>query len=445
MSSVHGLDFSIGTVTVLSTLLYKNLRSQNIRRMNQKNDERDAALKHFPRRLQLLATASSAFALPLMVRLSGVEYGHPMREFLLICLATLCGAAIGFVFFLPVGTFSGSGSLVRKVFAGATLGIVISILLFERLGLPPLAPITLCMLVMAASLGGIAAWCYSLSLDLLACRQGHRSMAWPLRLLFDSGYVSVGAWVAIFLASGIGYVLQEMAFSGGSARQLSRRSSATTKSKLLSIDSLEDINLRLGDRHIGALAKRSGTRSGAKRSETLPVGLEPVLPSSSAARTASSPSFDPHHISSLVAAEPKTIPADHRTASNQQTDSETPIRDTESTQRIADVAELLSVIKNSPQESRRQAILALDEIDPLSADAAAWRKPIAKAYKSIAFNSEDPECQPAGVRGMVRWGGKFSAKYLLKLRDSNPTVPVAEAIDEALADLAELDVDPGPS
>lgn len=379
------------------------------------------------RSMQVIATVTGAFALPLMVYLS-VGGGAPaLREFVLLCMATTIGAAIGFAFFLPAGSFSGNGSLLRKVCGGTAVGLVMGLVTFSRLQMPPLAPATIFGLGLFATLGAFGAWGLSLRDDLSQRRRRGEAMAWPVKVFFGRGLLSLGAWVAVWAAGCIAYIVFDI------TQVASGRKPARTVAPSVALNPARQVKFPLRIAAQNNLPGQHGaeeivTRLIDRRAKVL--GDVEVNRATSDRRLDAFPAADDvSDDANLVVDETALAPAPEPISQPPAAETDIPSYDT------ATVAELLTVIEDPTSTQRHAAVSALDRFDPNDLETRVHRKQIAKTYLALAVDTESSLTQVAGVRGMVRWGGNYSVPHLIQLLESNPDVSLAEVI---FAELSEL-------
>ena len=387
-----------------------------------------AKAKQTSRSIQVIATVTGAFSLPLMVSLSVGGQAPAWREIALLCLATTIGAAVGFAFFLPEGSLSRTASLFRKVGSGTAVGLVMGIVTLSRLQMPPLAPTTIFGLGLFAALGALGAWGLSLRDDLSDRRRRHEAVAWPVKVFFCNGLLSLAAWVSIWAAGCIAYILVDIthATSGrktagttASVASLNLESSARSHLGIAAQNQLpgqrhaEQLVTRLIDRSVDVLGNVEANRPTSGRQIDASIATEDAV--------------DHANLSFELALQPTLEPIAPGASEEDETDI--------SRYEIANVPQLLTMIEDATSSQRHVAISALDRFDPNDLKARAHRKAIAKMYLALAVDTSFPETQAAGVRGMIRWGGKFSVPHLNQLLENDPDVALAEVIFAALGEL----------
>jgi hypothetical protein len=450
-----------------------------------------------PRLIQLVATVTGAFSLPMMVTLKMGGQPPFMHEMALLCIATTIGAATGFASFLPNGSILGNGSLLRKVSSGSAVGLLMGVVVAWLLDLDPLSVATCAGLVIFALLGYLGAWGLSARDDFIARHRRGAPEAWPIRVFFGSGVLSLFAWVALGFAGCIAYVVFDTTqvakgqkLTAVSARWFNRDNPL---SSLNPITNIEKSPWAPVDRKPNQFAQKLIDGQAKILNDfvdTTYLGKTgPSQPSLASASSHGSPLAPP--ITSLITSPPTATvknfidqtgisvkpagPTPDRTVTERTSDllaangidaepiamslenrrnsyvsdhvSEPMIGndadhvdtdgdlDRSSALEYATVPELLSALSTNSVEERRAVIAALDRVDPAVDEATAYRKSIAKAYKSLAFDASVPESRAAGVRGMVRWGARYSVPYLIRLLDDSPDPLLAAEIFSALVQL----------
>jgi HEAT repeat protein len=96
-------------------------------------------------------------------------------------------------------------------------------------------------------------------------------------------------------------------------------------------------------------------------------------------------------------------------------------------------AQLAELLFDPQAPFHEKAVLALLEIGPKDVADKKVRARIAQGYRHVAFETGMHTAE--GVRGLVVWGGKFSAPLLIELLEQN-AMGAEEAIFAGLGDIA---------
>ncbi len=372
------------------------------------------------RRLHLFATAACAFAMPFWVRTHLQGKLSFYSEMMLLSEATILGAAIGFTFFCPWAHCRGELAAVRRVVWSSAVGMVAAMIILRMLRIHPLAPQTQAALF-ASSLVGLLC-----GLVMITCERSGQLVTrggWTpqvSRLFFFRGVISAGIWVSLVVLSQLSWNVSSLPFFRSSERAAFSR--GTTAARNLAL-------IRNGSGQGREVATKAGSRQSPRVWQSLETQLLHTLADGSFLRDVT------HPWSSSPAVE--HLPSSHSSSRVFERPVLTDLSIEGSVPRNRTAREVVAEFERLWQADSALAIEALDAIDPSSQEGKALRKDVASKYLWLAKESGSHEGQLAGIRGMVRWGGKFAAPYFAMILESQPAPEVAAELFEALADLRD--------
>jgi hypothetical protein len=99
-------------------------------------------------------------------------------------------------------------------------------------------------------------------------------------------------------------------------------------------------------------------------------------------------------------------------------------------------AQLAELLFDATSPFHEKAVLGLLEVKPMDVADKKLRARIAQGYRHVAFETQAHQAE--GVRGLVKWGGKFSAPLLIELLERNAAGGVMGSDDAIYAGLGEI-------